>query len=51
MQVSVRLAALPIHLDFHSGRNIFQNIFLFRNIPKRTRPKLHNYTASLQFIQ
>ena len=34
MQVSVRLAALPIpeYLDF-------QNIFLFQNIPKRTRPK------------
>ena len=50
MQVSVRLAALPIpeYLDFHSGysaprsqnsRNIFQNIFLFQNIPKQTRPK------------
>ena len=50
VQVSVRLAALPIpeYLDFHSGYsaprsriagNIFQNIFLFQNIPKRTRPK------------
>ena len=46
MQVSVRLAALPIpeYLDFHSSQeqnswNIFQNIFLFQNIPKQTLPK------------
>ena len=50
MQVSVRLAALPIpeYSDFHSSysapRSIITGIYsriLFQNIPKRTRPKQH----------
>ena len=49
MQVSVCLGAIliPEDLDFilaillqeQNSRNIFRNTFLFRNIPKRTRPK------------
>ena len=48
MQVSVCLGAIliPEYLDSILGillpdsQNIFRNTFLFRNIPKRTRPKL-----------
>ena len=49
MQVSVCLGAIliPEYLDSilaillqeQNSRNIFRNTFLFRNIPKRTRPK------------
>ena len=50
MQVSVCLGAIliPEYLDSNlaillqeqNSRNIFRNTFLFRNIPKRTRPKM-----------
>ena len=56
MQVSVCLGAIliPEYLDsilailLHS-RNIFRNTFLFRNIPKRMRPQLHQESSFQAF--